>query len=107
LKILRGGEARRGKLVGDRIQFAPQELQTLADAGELATEVIERCAAKVDGIKIFLLDKDKEIAMRRRLPSVVRMYTGVDCNFAELILCLLYTSDAADALLCVDLGGGR
>ncbi len=26
-------------------------------------------AAKVDGIKISLLDKDKEIAMRRRLPT--------------------------------------
>ncbi len=42
-------------------------------------------AAKVDGIKISLLDKDKEIAMRRRLPDGVRMYTGDDFNFAELI----------------------
>jgi len=40
---------------------------------------------KVDGIKISLLDKDKEIAMRRRLPSGVRMYTGDDFNYAELI----------------------
>src|ERR1043165_8169711 len=39
----------------------------------------------VDGIKISLLDKDKEIAMRRRLPAGVRMYTGDDFNFAELI----------------------
>jgi len=39
----------------------------------------------VDGIKISLLDKDKEIAMRRRLPKGVRMYTGDDFNFAELI----------------------
>ena len=39
----------------------------------------------VDGIKISLLDKDKEIAMRRRLPNGVRMYTGDDFNFAELI----------------------
>jgi hypothetical protein len=42
-------------------------------------------AAKVDGIKISLLDKDKEIAMRRRLPKGVRMYTGDDFNYAELI----------------------
>ena len=41
--------------------------------------------AKVDGIKISLLDKDKEIAMRRRLPPGVRMYTGDDFNYAELI----------------------
>ncbi len=41
--------------------------------------------AKVDGIKISLLDKDKEIAMRRRLPAGVRMYTGDDFNYPELI----------------------
>jgi hypothetical protein len=39
----------------------------------------------VDGIKISLLDKDQEIAMRRRLPPGVRMYTGDDFNYAELI----------------------
>ena len=44
-----------------------------------------RNAGKVDGIKISLLDKDKEIAMRRRLPAGVRMYTGDDFNYAELI----------------------
>jgi hypothetical protein len=47
--------------------------------------VLERNRAKVDGIKISLLDKEKEIAMRRRLPEGVRMYTGDDFNFAELI----------------------
>ena len=36
-------------------------------------------------MKISLLDKDKEIAMRRRLPQGVRMYTGDDFNYAELI----------------------
>jgi hypothetical protein len=47
--------------------------------------VLEKNKAKVDGIKISLLDKDKEIAMRRKLPEGVRMYTGDDFNFAELI----------------------
>ncbi|HEY3073970.1 MAG TPA: dihydrodipicolinate synthase family protein [Burkholderiales bacterium] len=47
--------------------------------------MLARNSAKVDGIKISLLDKDKEIAMRRRLPKGVRMYTGDDFNFAELI----------------------
>jgi hypothetical protein len=47
--------------------------------------VLEANAAKIDGIKISLLDKDKEIAMRRRLPDGIRMYTGDDFSFAELI----------------------
>jgi hypothetical protein len=50
-----------------------------------ALDVVAAHAAKVDGIKISLLDKDKEIAMRRRLPKGVRMYTGDDFNYAELI----------------------
>lgn len=54
-------------------------------AMETAIAVIHANAAKVDGVKISLLDKDKEIAMRRRLPAGVRMYTGDDFNYAELI----------------------
>ena len=42
-------------------------------------------AAKVDGIKLSLLDKDKEVRLRARLPQGVRMYTGDDFNYAELI----------------------
>jgi hypothetical protein len=45
-------------------------------AMDTALGIIEANAGKVDGIKISLLDKDKEIAMRRRLPGGVRMYTG-------------------------------
>jgi hypothetical protein len=41
--------------------------------------------AKIDGIKISLLDRQKEIDMRRRLPAGVRMYTGDDFNYPELI----------------------
>ncbi len=54
-------------------------------AMDTALGIIEAHADKVDGIKISLLDKDKEIAMRRRLPGAVRMYTGDDFNYAELI----------------------
>jgi hypothetical protein len=54
-------------------------------AMEVALMVIQANAAKVDGIKISLLDKQKEVDMRRRLPEGVRMYTGDDYNFAELI----------------------
>ena len=54
-------------------------------AMDVCLDVIRRNAAKVEGIKISLLDKDKEIVMRRKLPQGVRMYTGDDFNFAELI----------------------
>jgi hypothetical protein len=54
-------------------------------AMDVAIDVINRNVSKVDGVKISLLDKDKEIAMRRRLADGVRMYTGDDFNYAELI----------------------
>ena len=55
------------------------------EAMDVCLSVLEKNKSKVDGIKISLLDKDKEIAMRRKLPKGVRMYTGDDFNFAELI----------------------
>ena len=57
----------------------------LPGAINTALGVISANAPKVDGIKMSLLDKDIEIAMRRRLPAGVRMYTGDDFNYAELI----------------------
>ena len=54
-------------------------------AMDTCLSVIEANADKVDGIKISLLDKDKEIALRRRLPPGVRMYTGDDFSYPELI----------------------
>lgn len=55
------------------------------DAMDVCLGIIDANAEKVDGIKISLLDKEKEINMRRRLPSRVKMYTGDDFNYAELI----------------------
>ena len=57
----------------------------MAAAMDVCLDMLAGNAAKIDGIKISLLDKDKEIAMRRRLPDGVRMYTGDDFNYAELI----------------------
>jgi len=54
-------------------------------AMDICLSVLQRNSSKVDGIKVSLLDKDKEIVMRRKLPKGVRMYTGDDFNFAELI----------------------
>lgn len=54
-------------------------------ARDIALQVIHDSAAKVDGIKISLLDAAREIDMRRRLPEGVKMYTGDDFNYPELI----------------------
>ncbi len=56
-----------------------------AQALETALAVIAANENKVDGIKISLLDDRKEIVMRRRLPRAVKMYTGDDFNYPELI----------------------
>ena len=54
-------------------------------AMETCLAIITEHASKIDGVKISLLSKEKEIAMRRRLPQGVRMYTGDDFNYTELI----------------------
>jgi hypothetical protein len=56
------------------------------DAMQVCLDIIERDSEKIDGIKISLLDANREIAIRRRLPAHVRMYTGDDFNYPELIL---------------------
>lgn len=55
------------------------------EALDVALGIIEANVVKVDGIKISLLDKEKEIVMRRRLPDSVKMYTGDDFNYPELM----------------------
>jgi uncharacterized protein DUF993 len=57
----------------------------LDQAMKTAVGVINANAAKVDGVKISLLDKSREIDMRRKLAGGVKMYTGDDFNYAELI----------------------
>jgi hypothetical protein len=54
-------------------------------AMDVCVDIICKNASKIDGVKLSLLDKDKEIRMRRRVPRGVRVYTGDDFNFAELI----------------------
>ena len=55
-------------------------------AMDVCLDVIGANATQVDGIKISLLSAEKEIAMRRRLPPSVKMFTGDDFNYAELIV---------------------
>ncbi len=54
-------------------------------AMEVCLSIIERHAGKIDGIKLSLLDHEREIALRRRLPAGVRMYTGDDFHYPTLI----------------------
>lgn len=55
-------------------------------ATEVCLEIIKQHTAKIDGIKLSLLDAQREVEMRRRLPAGVRMYTGDDFHYPELIL---------------------
>ena len=57
----------------------------LTAARDIALQVIGESPSKVDGIKISLLDAQREIDMRRMLPAGVKMYTGDDFNYPELI----------------------
>src|SRR5690625_3407374 len=59
--------------------------EDIDQAMEVCLRVIKDNVDKVDGIKISLLDKQKEIDMRRLLPESVKMYTGDDFNYPELI----------------------
>jgi hypothetical protein len=62
-------------------------------AMDACLDVIAAHAAKIDGIKLSLLDAESEVALRARLPAGVRMYTGDDFNYPELI------RSGSDALL--------
>ena len=54
-------------------------------AMQTVLEIIRRHRSKIEGIKISLLDTRWESAVRERLPEGVRMYTGDDFNYGELI----------------------
>ena len=57
----------------------------LASAIDTVFEFIWAHASAIDGIKLSLLDADAEIELRRRLPEGVRLYTGDDLNYPQLI----------------------
>ncbi len=59
--------------------------EDLDAATDVVVGIIEEHHEKVEGIKISLLDSAREIALRRRLPEDVRMYTGDDFNYPSLI----------------------
>jgi Protein of unknown function (DUF993) len=65
----------------------------LGAAAETVLALIGENAAKVDGIKVSLLDAERETALRAALPPGVRLYTGDDFNYPSLI------ASGSDALL--------
>ena len=54
-------------------------------AADVVVDLIAENVAKVDGIKVSLLDASREVALRNRLPEGVRLYTGDDFNYPTLI----------------------
>ena len=54
-------------------------------ATETLLAIVKDYADKIDGVKISLLDQKREIAMRRRFPKTVRMYTGDDFDYPTTI----------------------
>ena len=57
----------------------------LSEAMETVLGIITENASQVEGIKVSLLDPVWEEQMRARLPEGVKMYTGDDFNYGELI----------------------
>lgn len=62
--------------------WGSEDLDAAADS---FISIITDHAAKVDGVKISLLDMEREVELRRRLPAGVRMYTGDDFNYPTTI----------------------
>jgi hypothetical protein len=52
---------------------------------ETLLAIVSEYAARIDGVKISLLDQQREIAMRTRFPASVRMYTGDDFDYPTTI----------------------
>jgi len=57
----------------------------LDQATETLLAIVKEYAARIDGVKISLLDQAREIAMRKRFPTGVRMYTGDDFDYPTTI----------------------
>jgi hypothetical protein len=56
-----------------------------AAAADTVIELIESSGGQVSGVKLSVLNAGYEVALRRRLPAGVRLYTGDDFNYADLI----------------------
>jgi uncharacterized protein DUF993 len=59
--------------------------QDLDAAADVLLSIVEEHADRVDGVKVSLLDAEREVALRRRFPAGVRMYSGDDFDYPSLI----------------------
>jgi hypothetical protein len=57
----------------------------VSQALDTVAMLIRDHASRIEGIKVSLLDAKWELELRRRLPAGVKMYTGDDFNYAELV----------------------
>src|SRR5437867_9162149 len=57
----------------------------LDQATETLLTIVKEHASRIDGVKISLLDQAREVAMRKRFPANVRMYTGDDFDYPTTI----------------------
>ena len=80
--------------------FTPEELREIGT--QLINPVVQTCT--VDTATIAHFDTAIEVGF---LPGVTDNVGTTARQTIEDYTCLLYTSDAADDLLCVDLGGRR
>jgi hypothetical protein len=71
----------------------------LAAATDTFVCLLTEHAASVDGVKVSLLDQDHEVALRARMPAGVRLYTGDDFHYPDLVVG--DASGHSDALLGV------
>jgi hypothetical protein len=55
------------------------------EAASVLLDVIAENPGKVSGVKMSLLNAESEISVRERLPKGVRMFTGDDFNYVDLI----------------------
>ena len=62
--------------------FGSDEWQT---AAEVLLDIIAENPDRIAGVKMSLLDAEAEVSVRDRLPEGVRMFTGDDFHYVELI----------------------
>ena len=57
----------------------------VASATDAFVRLVGDHAERIDGVKVSLLSMEHECELRARLPAAVRLYTGDDFNYLELI----------------------
>ncbi|KUM30791.1 hypothetical protein AQ436_14695 [Arthrobacter sp. EpRS66] len=57
----------------------------LSEATSVFQTILEKYSQKIDGVKVSLLNAEHEKQLRSALPPGIRLYTGDDFNYPELI----------------------